>query len=1083
MADEDVSDADNIRIRDFVVRFLYDYNLAKGEGVPGTVIQQSYIDQVDRVAAESSTFIKNQKRIFKTVVNLMIEEGTTVDLFENSDGKNVLRLYDFVGPRDIYSSSNKENSNEHAEQVPVPNVHPDKSHKKINRNLMEGIDPKGLAPKFRKRRITEVEESDTSGNDTHSISYSNLGSRNPSPQRSERPALASLDGNRRISAPEQFYSPSVPSEHYPQMEFFPNQEPKDEKMLSLPIWLQRGLSELHQKYPDSRFEATDGYDITCTDCDTEHKVAKYKKTNNFENHLKSKSHLENVKFRLDNFTSSRPPSALSTYSAMPPPPLPFHIPAVPPVVALPDNSNADGGLLESMIANVVQQSTGPLTAHIRNLENRLLASENTHKQKFEKMTRQLDESENRNRELFSRLEECKLSTEELSARLLATEAESREQKELSNRVRLLEQTNESLQASRSSHAAQLKDAQGSIKALKQAPIPSIESAITDHANRLMTLGKRYEGTAQDLSRHCQLEEDLRNKMISQMEGEHQKLNERVNLLQTAVASRHGDLEELNNKVSHGPQHDQSKSDALRSQLASESDAHLRQFSIRIKAIEKKVIQDSMQFTALDHRTAEWIGTTDRKHDSKLAELESAISERLLTVRAGLMGHIDDLKKQQTGKDGAVDARIERRLAAAEKMIGTVHNQLLTSQNQLAATEQTLSEFVSNFRVHKCHTESLASNWKAWQEEREEEFRNLDIEVMKNSSAMEELQIEHTVFLETTPKTIQQVERRLEEQSQASINELLENLKSSEGALTEKICALQETQVKYRQFALELQHKQSDTLMNRMDEKVHNLERMCVDLSQKTKEIQKHSTFIMDQKMQERLKSEFQSHKATAESLIRNFVSKRDRELQAKYEETFKPMLMKFLTEKDQALRKEYDENIENAFQARMLSREKELEIKYEERFKPLIASFLIDQQKVLRDEYEARIEQLLGVFKDEILSADKENKNPSVKSEEELKSLVLDVTEERESALLKEHEADIEELIGIHRAEMGLLEEQTLERLLTLEQVIKDQAQQIEDMDCVFPLVLDDLNGLMMKRRLRDRGLKKDRGRVCKDGR
>ncbi|EDN98439.1 predicted protein [Sclerotinia sclerotiorum 1980 UF-70] len=69
MADEDVSDADNIRIRDFVVRFLYNFNLAKGEGISGTVIQQSYIDQLDRVSAESTTFIKNQKRIFKTVVN------------------------------------------------------------------------------------------------------------------------------------------------------------------------------------------------------------------------------------------------------------------------------------------------------------------------------------------------------------------------------------------------------------------------------------------------------------------------------------------------------------------------------------------------------------------------------------------------------------------------------------------------------------------------------------------------------------------------------------------------------------------------------------------------------------------------------------------------------------------------------------------------------------------------------------------------------------------------------------------------------------------------------------------------------
>lgn len=237
--------------------------------------------------------------------------------------------------------------------------------------------------------------------------------------------------------------------------------------MSLPIWLQRGLNDLRQKYPDARFKATDGCDITCEDCETEHKVAKYKKTNNFENHLKSKSHLDNVKFRLDNSTAVRPPSALSTFSAMPPPPLPSNLPTVPSVPGPPDNSSANGGLIENMIANAIQQSTGPLTAHIRNLENRILSSENVHKEKFEEIARQLDESENRNRELFSRLEECKLSTEELSARLLATETGSKEQKELSRRLKSLELANESLQASRSSHSAQLKDVQGSIKELKQ----------------------------------------------------------------------------------------------------------------------------------------------------------------------------------------------------------------------------------------------------------------------------------------------------------------------------------------------------------------------------------------------------------------------------------------------------------------------------------------------------------------------------------------------------------------------------------------------------------------------------------------
>ncbi|KAF7926105.1 uncharacterized protein EAE97_010405 [Botrytis byssoidea] len=1087
MADEEVSDADNIRIRDFVVRFLYDYKLPQGEGISGTVMQQPYLDQLDRVLVENPALIKKQKKTFKIVVSRMLDEGTTLELLENNEGKGVLRLYDFVKPRDIDLSSsrsnNENNSDGYAVQPLESNVKVEKSHKSVDRKLRDGIDPKGLAPRFRKRRIIEVEESDGSGNDTPSISNSRLDSRNSSPQRLSRPALAPLDGNRRISAPEQFYSPSVQSEPYQHMDFSPNTEVKDENLSFLPIWLQRGLSELRQKYPDSRFKATDLHDIKCLDCDTEHKVSKYKKTNNFETHLKSKTHLENVKFRVENLATSRPISAMSIYSTMPPPPLPVHAPPVPPTAGMSDSASANGGLIESMIANAIQQSIGPLTAHIRNLETRLLSSENIHKQRFEDMARQLDESETRNRELFSQLEECKLSTEELSARLLAAEARSREQVELSRRLKSVEQANESFQASRSSLSAQLKDVQGSIKALKQTPIPSIESAIQDQGNRLFILGQQHEGTALDLSRHCKLEEEFRRKMLSQMEDGRQKLNERVNLLQTALASRYEDFEEFKSRVSRDPQHDQSQLDALKTQISSDLDTQVRQFSGRIKFIEKKISQDSTKFTALDHRTAEWVDITDKKHDSKLAELETLIVENFVTFRADVTNHIENFKKEQREKNGSVEAIFEGRLAAAERTITAMKSQLAGCEVRLEAGEKSLAHLIANFGLDTNRTELLTSEWEKWQSDREEELRNLDTEVMKNSSSMEKLQIEHTAFLESTPKIIQEMEKRLEEQGRISTTKLQEKLESTEADLTQKICSLQETQVKHRQSTLELYHKLSDTIMNRMDEKVQSLDKTCDDFIMKSKENQKVNATLMDQKMQNRLKSEAEVHKAMTESLIQNFVSKRDRELQSKYEETFRPMLLKYLTEKDVALRKNYDENIEKAFQARMAARETELEIKYEEKFKPLIESFLTNHQKILRDEYELRIEKLLNGVKDEIISADKENRNPSIKTEEELKSLVLSLTEERESAFSKKHGAHIEELVDTHRIEMVLLEEQTLERLLTLEQMIQDQGQQIEDLDCVLPLVLYDVNELMKKRRLRDRGLKKDHFRMGKSGR
>jgi hypothetical protein len=191
------------------------------------------------------------------------------------------------------------------------------------------------------------------------------------------------------------------------------------------------------------------------------KTASYKRVNNFENHLKTKSHLENIKYRLENFPPAGPASVLSTASAMPPPPIP------PLMMGLPDNTGSTGGVLDTMIANVVHQSTGPLTEHIRNLEKRIASSESTHKYNLEEMARQLDESENRGRDLFSKLEEYKLFTERISARLVAAEAGSTEQMELSRRLKALEQASHSLQLSKSSHTAQLKQTQSSIKALEE----------------------------------------------------------------------------------------------------------------------------------------------------------------------------------------------------------------------------------------------------------------------------------------------------------------------------------------------------------------------------------------------------------------------------------------------------------------------------------------------------------------------------------------------------------------------------------------------------------------------------------------
>jgi hypothetical protein len=105
---------------------------------------------------------------------------------------------------------------------------------RINQTLIAGIDPKGLAPRHKKRRFIEVDESDASANETPCLSPGQPASRNSSPQRLSRPALAPLNGNRRISAPSRFYSPSAQSEASAPTNCRPSLELKQKKQVSIP---------------------------------------------------------------------------------------------------------------------------------------------------------------------------------------------------------------------------------------------------------------------------------------------------------------------------------------------------------------------------------------------------------------------------------------------------------------------------------------------------------------------------------------------------------------------------------------------------------------------------------------------------------------------------------------------------------------------------------------------------------------------------------------------------------------------------------------------------------------------------------
>ncbi|PQE14093.1 hypothetical protein CJF31_00006617 [Rutstroemia sp. NJR-2017a BVV2] len=744
---------------------------------------------------------------------------------------------------------------------------------RINQTLTARIDPKGLAPQHKKRRFTEVDESDASANGTPCLSPRQAANRNTSPQRLTRPALASLDSNRRTSAPSRFYSPSVQPEASAPMKCRPSLELKEKNQSPLPDWLVTGMDALREKFPDDRYEPTSTNDLQCLDCGRPIRVAKAQKIQSFENHLLTKSHKQAVQRRLEGTTSSRAPvSPAPSIASMPLPSITM------PAMGLFESAGSNGGFLESMIASAIHRTSERFCAQIRALEKRIESSEQLHNRKLEDMNRIYDESSRRSQDLASQIEESRSLADNFSERLAASERRNEKNSRLAATMKSLHEIVEALQRSQESNATQIREASESIKSLEQNVSVlkrSTHRKFEAQEAQVFHVGKQCAATAEDLSRHNQTQSDLRQNILSQVKDQYEKFCRQLATTQTAVNAQKNELHELKQKPLHNAQFDQGSLSHLKSQLLAETRTFNETLTSQLKLIEKRISKQAVLFTSLDHRTAEWVNSTQESLGLRMTSLEHLFEQKIKSVNLN---------------------------------IGDVHQRVETACGQFQADARKLQEEF---------TQLLRSNEEAihhLDNHQDDRDVSLKTSVRNTMELTEERMAEKISLLQTCYERVDKSLTDLENNLSLGLNATMEgHIRSINAKHTELANTMQRGQQELSQkfnhdlqerIDLERQHQAQETKTLIQEYVAKRDSELAAKYEEQFKPL--ILKFMVDQS--ESLKKD---HEKQMESSFKTQLQEREHQLEKKYEESFKPMIAKFITDQQRDLREENEARIQS----------------------------------------------------------------------------------------------------------------------------------------------------------------------------
>ncbi|PQE31416.1 hypothetical protein CJF32_00001983 [Rutstroemia sp. NJR-2017a WRK4] len=868
MTDMQLSESDYAEACRIVEIFFATQRYARNEGVQPKRLQNFYAEQLDQTDGD---LVARKRANFPSAVVRMIE---TKHILRHDEKRNVFIPVKPAISRD--PEEDKENDvtsiiRAHKQrQMELDSAAPTS---KINQTLKAGIDPKSLAPRYKKRRFTEVDESDASANETPCLSPGQPASRTSSPQRLTRPALGPLDGNRRISAPTRLYSPSAQSEASAQMKRRPSVELKQKNKSSIPAWLVTGMNALREKHPDARYKPTSTNDLQCLDCEKPIRVASTERMYPFESHLKGKEHKQAVLKRLDGPNSSRAPvSPAPSIASMP-------LPSVTmPAMRSFESVGSNGGFLETMIADAIDRTSGIFGAQIRALEKRIESSEQLHNRKLEEMTLICDESSRRNKDLASQIEESRSLADNLSERLAASERRNEKISRLAASMKSLDEVIEVLQRSQESNATQIREASESIKSLEQTVSVlkrSTQRKYEAQEAQMFHVGKQCAATAEDLARHNKTQSDLRQNIVSHIKDQYEKFSRQLATTQTAVNAQKNELHELKQQPLHNAKLDQGSISQLKSQLLAETKTFNENLTSQLKLIEKRISKQAVLFTSLDHGTAEWVNSTQESLGSRMTSLEQSFEQKIKSINLN---------------------------------IGDIHQRAETARGNFQADVRKLREEF---------TQLLQSN--------EETINRLDNH-----------QDDRDVSLKASVRnTMQLTEERMAEKMsllQASYERVDKSLSDLENNLSLGLNTTMEGHIhnitmKHTELANTIQHGQQELSQKLNHDLQERIDRERQHQAEETKTLIQEYTAKRDSELAAKYEEQFKplilkfmvdqseslkkGHEEQMESSFKTQLQEREQQLERKYEESFKPMIAKFITDQQRELREENEARIQS----------------------------------------------------------------------------------------------------------------------------------------------------------------------------
>jgi hypothetical protein len=385
--------------------------------------------------------------------------------------------------------------------------------------------------------------------------------------------------------------------------------------------------------------------------------------------------------------------------------------------------------------------------------------------------------------------------------------------------------------------------------------------------QLFHVGKQCAATAEDLSHHSKAQNDLRQNISSQIRDQYEKYSRHGATTQTAINAQKNELHELKQKPLQNAHFDQGSLSHLKSEILAETRTFNETLTSQLKLVEKKISKQAVQFTSLDHRTAEWVNSTQESLGLRMTSLENSFNQKLKSVNLNVGDvhqHVETARAQCQADTRKLREEFTQLLQSNEETIHRLDNHQDDRDVSLKASVRNTMELTEERMTEKMSL--LQASYERMDKSLSDLENNLSLGLNTTMEGhIHNINTKHTELANTIQKFNHDLQERidLERQHQA-----------------------EETKALIQEYAA----KRDSELAAKYEEQFKPL-------------ILK---FMVDQS--ESLKKD---HEKQMESCFKTQIQEREQQLEKKYEESFKPMIAKFITNQQRDLREESEARIQS----------------------------------------------------------------------------------------------------------------------------------------------------------------------------